>query len=83
MRDIGLRGAADFDIFQQAKAENVIVMTKDKDFIELLYVHKAPPKVIWLTCGNTSKEQLKRILTSHLNKALRILESGNDLVEIQ
>ena len=83
VRDIGLHDAADFDIFQQAKAENVIVMTKDKDFTELLYVHKAPPKIIWLTCGNTSKEQLKHILTSQLNKALRILESGNDLVEIQ
>jgi predicted nuclease of predicted toxin-antitoxin system len=83
VRDIGLRNAADFDIFQKGKAANVIVMTKDKDFVELLYVHKSPPKVIWLTCGNTSKTTLKELLTLNLRQALRILEAGNDLVEIQ
>ena len=83
VRELGLRDAPDFEIFQQAKAQNVIVMTKDKDFTELLYAHKSPPKVIWLTCGNTSKNEMKNILTRHLNQALRILELGNDLVEIQ
>ena len=78
-----MRDVADFDIFQKAKAANIIVMTKDKDFIELLHVHKSPPKVIWLTCGNTSKAELKQLLTLYLRQALHILEAGNDLVEIQ
>lgn len=82
VRDIGLRDAADFDIYQQAKAANVVVMTKDKDFVDLLYVHHAPPKIIWLTCGNTSKHKLKELMTLHLRQALRILAAGNDLVEI-
>lgn len=82
VREIGLRDAVDFDIFTQAKKANVIVMTKDKDFIELLYVHHAPPKVIWLTCGNTSKQRLKEIMTSHLRQAINILATANDMVEI-
>ena len=82
VRDVGLRDAADFDIFKQAKIANVIVMTKDKDFVDLLYVHHAPPKIIWLTCGNTSKQKLKEFMTLHLRQALRILGAGNDLVEI-
>ena len=57
-------------------------MSKDKDFIDLLYVHHAPPKIIWLTCGNTSKQRLKEIMALHLRHALDILESGSDLVEI-
>ena len=83
VRDLGLRDAADFEIYQKAKVANVIVMTKDKDFVELLYVHKSPPKVLWLTCGNTSKTALKELLTSYLPQALHILKTGNDLVEIQ
>ena len=83
VRDLGLRDSADFNIFQQAKLANAIVMTKDKDFVELLYTHKAPPKVIWLTCGNTSKDKLKELLNLHLNQTLRMLELGHDLVEIQ
>ncbi len=57
-------------------------MTKDKDFVDLLYVHRSPPKIIWLTCGNTSKQKLKELMTLHLHQALRILAEGNDLVEI-
>lgn len=83
VRLLGLRDASDLAIFKKAKIENVIVMTKDKDFIELLYIHKAPPKVIWLTCGNTSKTALKELLTLHLENALSILQKGEDLIEIQ
>lgn len=82
VRDLGLRDAADFDIFKEAKKADVVVMSKDKDFIDLLYVHRAPPKIIWLTCGNTSKQRLKEIMAVHLRDALNMLESGNDLVEI-
>jgi predicted nuclease of predicted toxin-antitoxin system len=82
-RYLGLRDAKDVDIFRQAKEANAIVMTKDKDFIELLYKYKAPPKVIWLTCGNTSKEKVKELMLLYLSDALQILNSGDDLVEIQ
>jgi predicted nuclease of predicted toxin-antitoxin system len=83
VRMLGLRDATDLEIFKQAKIANVIVMSKDKDFVELLYVQKAPPKIIWLTCGNTSKTALKELLNLHLQNAMQILENGEDLVEIQ
>ncbi len=60
---------------------DAIVLTKDEDFIGLLKKHKAPPKIIWLTCGNTSNKRLKEILSSKLNEALELLQA-NDLVEI-
>lgn len=81
VRDIGLRDAEDIEIFQAAKQENVIVMTKDRDFVDLLDRLGAPPKVIWITCGNTSNARLKEILTTNLSHALEIL-ADNDLVEI-
>lgn len=62
---------------------NVIVITKDRDFVELLFRYKSPPKVIWLTCGNTSKRSLMDILKVQLPIALSILEDTEDLVEIQ
>ena len=36
VRDIGLRDAEDIEIFQAAKQANVVVMTKDRDFVDLL-----------------------------------------------
>jgi predicted nuclease of predicted toxin-antitoxin system len=82
MRDLGLRDAEDKDIFQAARRENAVVMTKDSDFVLLLDRLGAPPQVIWVTCGNTSNARLKEILTNTLPKALELLKSGEKLVEI-
>ncbi len=82
VRDLGLRDAEDKEIFQAAKRENAIVMTKDSDFVLLLERFGPPPQVIWLTCGNTSNARLKNILTDTLPKALELLKLGEKIVEI-
>lgn len=83
VRDLGLREAADRAIFLAARGASVAVMTKDSDFVRLLEELGPPPQVIWLTCGNTSNARLKQILTSPLPQAIRLLESGEPLVEIR
>ncbi|MEM8639027.1 MAG: DUF5615 family PIN-like protein [Cyanobacteria bacterium P01_G01_bin.54] len=82
LRDLGLRDAEDPEIFAAAKSQDVIFMTKDSDFIDLVDRLGAPPKIIWLTCGNTSNARLREILSSVLPTALEILSSGEKLVEI-
>lgn len=82
LRDLGLRDATDQEIFFAARVADAIVMTKDGDFVMLLEKHGAPPKVILLTCGNTSNTRLKEILTDTLEKALELLQTGERLVEI-
>ena len=82
LRDIGLRDAEDLEIFESAKAQGVILMTKDSDFVDLVERLEAPPKIIWLTCGNTSNARLKEILSVTLIDALEFLQSGEKLVEI-
>ncbi|HXU35052.1 MAG TPA: DUF5615 family PIN-like protein [Blastocatellia bacterium] len=82
LRDVGLRNATDREIFRAARAANAIVMTKDSDFVTLHNQLGAPPQVIWLTCGNTSNQYLRTLLTTALPKALVLLEGGEDLVEI-
>ena len=61
LRDIGLRDSTDREIFLAAKREDAIVMTKDRDFVRLLADLGPPPKVIWITCGNTSNSFLRQI----------------------
>lgn len=82
LRDLGLRDAEDPEIFEAAKAQKVILMTKDNDFVDLVERLGSPPKIIWLTCGNTSNAQLRKILNSTLLDALELLQTGNELVEI-
>lgn len=82
VRDVGMRDAEDTVIYFSARDANATVMTKDSDFIELQKQHGVPPKVIWVTCGNTSNVSLKKILLANLQKAVELLESGENLVEI-
>jgi predicted nuclease of predicted toxin-antitoxin system len=83
LRDLGLRDAEDTEIFDAAKKQQVIVMTKDSDFVDLVERLGSPPQIIWLTCGNTSNARLRQILSEMLPQALEILGSGEVLVEIR
>lgn len=82
LRDIGLRDAEDEEIFVAAKSANVVVMTKDSDFLDLLDRFGPPPQVLWITCGNTSNAHLKQILFATLSEAIILLESGERLIEV-
>jgi predicted nuclease of predicted toxin-antitoxin system len=82
LRDLGLRDAEDPEIFEAGKAQQIIFMTKDSDFVDLVERLGSPPQIIWLTFGNTSNVQLREILTATLPRALEILATGESLVEI-
>jgi predicted nuclease of predicted toxin-antitoxin system len=82
LRDVGLRDAEDAEIFEAAKAQGIIFITKDRDFVDLANRFGQPPQIILLTCGNTSNDRLKEILSSKLSEALDLLNSGEPLVEI-
>lgn len=82
VRDLGLRAAKDRSIFLAARDVGAVVMTKDKDFVDLQRRLGPPPTVLWVTCGNTSNARLREVLASVLPAALRLIESGESLVEI-
>lgn len=56
-------------------------MTKDEDFVLLHHQYGSPPKIIWITCGNTSNERMKQILKNKLPSVLEMINKF-DLVEI-
>ena len=82
VRDLNLREATDLEIFAAARNGSAIVMTKDSDFVELVTARGTPPQVIWLTCGNTTNARLREILAQALPAAIKLLESGEAVVEI-
>ena len=82
VRDLGLREALDKDIFEAARKAVAVVLTKASDFVDLVNARGAPPQVLWLTCGNTSNERLQEILSKTLPQAIKLLESGEKVVEI-
>jgi len=60
-----------------------VVLTKDRDFVDLLRRHGVPPRVIWVTCGNTSNREMREVLGRTFLKACELLTSGEAMVEIK
>lgn len=82
LRDLGLHFAKDTEIFEQAKKEKAIVLSKDSDFQEMVLKHGPPPQILWITCGNTSTQRMQEILKKALPKAIELLKAGEPLVEL-
>ncbi len=81
IRDLGLSAAPDEEVFRRARDLDAVLITKDRDFAELVSRLGPPPRVIWLTFGNTSTPRLIEILDARLETALSLLE-GSAIVEI-
>jgi len=83
VKELGLVEASDPDIFNAARAAAVIVLTKDRDFVDLVKRRGPPPQIVWITAGNTSNRQLTEILGTTFPKALELLIAGEAVVEIK
>jgi predicted nuclease of predicted toxin-antitoxin system len=62
VRLLGLAEADDAAVWRHAKANGFIFVTQDADFADMASLYGAPPKVIWLRCGNQPTEGIERRL---------------------
>ena len=83
LKFLGLRDSPDLDVFWAAREHGAVILSKDGDFAELLQIYGAPPKVIWLTCGNTSNAYLHELLIERLPRAFEMLLGNESLIEIR
>ena len=62
VREVGLRDASDAEIWEYAKDNGFVIISKDSDFQQrsLLYGH--PPKFIWLRLGNCPVKPIEELL---------------------
>lgn len=79
---LGLVSASDRAIFSAARAANVIVLTKDRDFVRLLEEQGPPPRVLWLTTGNISNSDLCQALAASWARIEELFAGGEQLVEV-
>ena len=63
-----LRGSTDRAIWEFARANDYILVSKDNDFRQLSFLFGPPPKVIWLSVGNAGTEAIGRVLRNHRDR---------------
>ena len=82
MRDLNLRDAEDADIFEKARQDGIVIISKDSDFVEMILRLGKPPQLLWITCGNVTNRRLQDLLSKVFVKAQKLLISGEEVVEI-
>lgn len=65
LRDCGLKGAADEEIWEYARANGYTIVSKDSDFYQRSLFYGSPPKFVWLRIGNCTRDDLVVLLTAH------------------
>ena len=70
VRLLGLAEADDRAVWEYAKAGGFMLVSMDSDFAEMSALHGAPPKVVWLRCGNQPTVLVERLLRNE-SEAIR------------
>jgi predicted nuclease of predicted toxin-antitoxin system len=57
-----LQGHPDQEIWECARDQGMMILSKDNDFRQLSFLHGPPPKAIWLAVGNAGTQVIAAFL---------------------
>jgi predicted nuclease of predicted toxin-antitoxin system len=60
-----LLGQTDEGVWEYARANGFIIVSKDSDFQQRSLLYGYPPKLIWLRIGNCTRQKLIQLITAH------------------
>jgi predicted nuclease of predicted toxin-antitoxin system len=66
VRNVALERADDLAIWDFARENGLVVVSKDADFHQLSFALGHPPKVVWIKRGNCSTREVERLLRREL-----------------
>jgi predicted nuclease of predicted toxin-antitoxin system len=81
--EIGLQAAADPVIWEHARKENAVIISKDEDFVDRWLLSEMPVALIWIRKGNCSNQALMAWFEPLWPEALKRLEQGEQLIELR
>lgn len=80
---LNLDKATDLEIWEFAKTNGYVIVTKDSDFNDLTAYHGFPPHIIWLRSGNSSVDTNAELLLRHADQIqTMILSQETGIVEV-
>jgi len=62
---LGIDRTPDKEVWEYARREGFIIVTKDADFGDLCMLLGSPPKVIWIRRGNCKTSDIEALLRHH------------------
>ena len=79
---LGLESASDREVWQKAKDDGYVIVTRDADFQELSLVWGQPPKVVRLRTLNQTRAATLKVLLDHRELIVESLVT-HDLASVE
>ena len=81
--DLGLHTADDPWIWEEARKNPAVIISKDEDFVDHWLLDKDPVPLVWIRKGNCSNHALLEWLGPLWPEVLRRLDEGEKLIELR
>jgi predicted nuclease of predicted toxin-antitoxin system len=62
VRDVGMKAADDPLVWEYARNNGLMIVSKDSDMHQRSFVFGQPPKVVWVRLGNCSTSDVEKLL---------------------
>lgn len=79
--DLSLQTADDPVIWERARSEDTVIISKDEDFVDRWLLSDRPVPLVWIRKGNCSNRALLAWLEPLWPDTLKRLEQGEQLAE--
>jgi predicted nuclease of predicted toxin-antitoxin system len=77
VKTLGMGATDDRAIWNYARDNGFSIISKDSDFHQMSFLFGAPPKTIWLRCGNCSTTTLENIVRRN-NRKIAVFLNDED-----
>ena len=64
VRECGLKGMPDDDVWAFSRDNGFVLVSKDSDFYQRSMLFGHPPKLVWVRVGNCTRDQLVSLMTN-------------------
>lgn len=76
VRNIGYQSASDSEIWNCAKKNDFVIVTKDEDFHVRSLLDGSPPKILWIRSGNCSTDLVETLLRKNSSQIERFQQQS-------
>lgn len=80
---MGFHTADDPLIWERARNEHAVIISKDEDFVDRWLLSDQPVSLVWIRKGNCSNRALLTWLEPLWPDAVKRLEQGEKLIELR
>ena len=81
--DLGFHAADDPVIWERARTDQSVIISKDEDFVDRWLLSDRPVSLVWIRKGNCSNRALLAWLEPLWPEAVKRLEQGEKFIELR